>query len=715
METTIQSYLDQKWVFNYKTGREIVAHCVFNECDKDSRWKEAHLYIEDSTWLYHCKKCDSKGNWITLLKHFGDSIDRYPMEWCKMSDKKIKPLFVQKKKALKEENVHRSNTALPQEMREWLNGRWITDEFINKKMLWYGSFFGSNWITIPIRDKKWNPLFFKLRRDPNIEGNRYAYFPNWYGSLYGEEILENPIDEVFICEWEFDKILVEQSGANSITSTSGATTFKDEWIEKLENVEKIYIALDNDETGKRETQKLIEHISLRFPQKEVYKVNIPPEMGKDITDFIMNGWTVEELKNLHSEKVSGVDLAKFTEIGCTDIIEVLSSLIKYDDINKLIVFLGMLSAYTEDSQLNIIMNAQSSSGKSFIPLEISNLFPEDSIVKLHYVSPSAFFHEEARYDDELWKSVVDLDRKILIFIDQQRSDLLERLRPLLSHDQKLLESKIVDKNSSGGNMTKTIFIKWYPSVIFCTTLSKLDEQEATRFILLSPEVHQEKINESINLKIQKESNSKSSNSEEEHIKISNLKERIESVRKAKISKIYITNEKQIKDEFLRNKSYLKPRHQRDIGRYISFIKVFALINFAQRERVGDTLYANDFDREEATKIWRSIEREQEYGVSPYIMKIFNEIFLPILVEKNPINEVLNGKIVGIKRKNILKRYFDKYSSSLADAKWRHEIEPALENAWLIYQEKEGQCIVLFPNDEIIHQYLLSNQQQNGNN
>jgi Toprim-like len=518
METTIQSYLDQKSVFNYKTSKEIVAHCIFNNCDKDSRWKEAHLYIEEPTWLYHCKKCGSKGNWITLLKHFWDSIRDYPIEWYEKYQKPQTNTYVQKRKLIKEEDIRRYHKKLPLEMREWLNKRWVNDEYIDKKMLWYGSFFGSNWITIPIRDKSWNPLFFKLRRDPRTEGNRYAYFPSWYGVLYGEEVLENPINEVFICEGEFDKILVEQGGLHSITSTSGASTFKDEWIERLEKVNRVYIAFDNDETWKKEAQRRIEHISLRFPQKEVYNVNLPLGMGKDITDFIMNWGTAEELKTHHSEKVSGVDLSKFTQIGCTDIIETLSSVIKYDDINKLIVFLGMLSAYTEDSQLNIMMNAQSSSGKSYIPLEISNLFPEDSVVKLHYVSPSAFFHEEARYDEDLWKNVVNLDRKILIFIDQQRSELLERLRPLLSHDQKLLESKIVDKSSSGGNMTKTIFIKWYPGVIFCTTLSKLDEQEATRFILLSPEIHQEKINDSITLKIRKESSPESSNSEEENIK-----------------------------------------------------------------------------------------------------------------------------------------------------------------------------------------------------
>lgn len=129
-----------------------------------------------------------------------------------------------------------------------------------------------------------------------------------------------------------------------------------------------------------------------------------------------------------------------------DIIRILSLTIKHDNLNKLIVFLAMLSAYTEDSQFNILLNAPSSSGKSYIPLEVIKLFPEESAMKLLYVSQNAFFHDNGEYDKEKNEKHIRLDRKIIIFIDQPRTELLSRLRPILSHDEKIMISKITDKS-----------------------------------------------------------------------------------------------------------------------------------------------------------------------------------------------------------------------------------------------------------------------------
>ena len=88
----------------------------------------------------------------------------------------------------------------------------------------------------------------------------------------------------------------------------------------------------------------------------------------------------------------------------------------------------------------------SSSGKSYIPLEIAKLFPEESLMKLQYVSQTAFFHESGEYDKEKNEMHIRLDRKVIIFIDQPKTDLLSRLRPILSHDEKVMISKITDKS-----------------------------------------------------------------------------------------------------------------------------------------------------------------------------------------------------------------------------------------------------------------------------
>lgn len=130
---------------------------------------------------------------------------------------------------------------------------------------------------------------------------------------------------------------------------------------------------------------------------------------------------------------------------------------------------------------------------------------EEDLVELAHCTPMAFFHDIGEYDKELKGYRIDLSRKILIFLDQPHNDLLARLRPLLSHDEKEIKLKITDKSQKHGLRTKNVILKGYPSVIFCTAGLRIDEQEATRFLLLSPDINQEKIREGVLNTLRRES------------------------------------------------------------------------------------------------------------------------------------------------------------------------------------------------------------------
>lgn len=64
--------------------------------------------------------------------------------------------------------------------------------------------------------------------------------------------------------------------------------------------------------------------------------------------------------------------------------------------------------------------------------------------------------------------------------------------------------KIADKIQKFGLRTKNVVLRGYPAVIFCTAGLKIDEKEATRFLLLSPETKQENIRKAIHEKLTKE-------------------------------------------------------------------------------------------------------------------------------------------------------------------------------------------------------------------
>ncbi len=385
------------------------------------------------------------------------------------------------------------------------------------------------------------------------------------------------------------------------------------------------------------------------------------------------------------ERTVKIDTSQFKPMSHQELNEVLGLTIKKDDDNKAITFLSMLSAYTEDSQLNISFNAPSSTGKSYIPTEIAQLFPEEDVIEIGYCSPRAFFYQVGNFDNQKKGYIVNFSRKILIFLDQPHTDLLQRLRPLLSHDKKEILLQITDKTQKFGLRTKNIFLKGYPSVIFCTAGLKIDEQESTRFILLSPETNQEKIREAINEKIKKETdNAAYRRWLEENPERKLLKERIRAIKEENIQDIKIENPEIISEIFSKVCKTLKPRHQRDIGRYIALIKTFALLNCWFRKRSGSTIVANVGDIFEVSNIWIEISEAQESNLPPHVYSLFWEVIVPAWEEKNE-----NGsRDEGLTRLEVMRKHLQVYGKGLPDWLLRQQIIPMLESAGFITQEPD---------------------------
>ena len=226
-------------------------------------------------------------------------------------------------------------------------------------------------------------------------------------------------------------------------------------------------------------------------------------------------------------KSTSIDISNMKPMTLDDLGKILDITIKEDRNNKVAIILAMILTYTYDSQINILLNAPSSTGKSYIPTEIVKLFPEEDVRIIGYCTPTAFFHDYGVWDNEKKTMTVDLENKIILFLDQPHNMLLERLRPLLSHDKKEIPIKITDKTDKGGLRTKNIVLRGFPSVVFCKAGLKVDEQESTRTLMLSPEQDQVKIKNAIHEGIMKSINSSSYNEKVENDNDRNLlKERI---------------------------------------------------------------------------------------------------------------------------------------------------------------------------------------------
>ena len=392
-----------------------------------------------------------------------------------------------------------------------------------------------------------------------------------------------------------------------------------------------------------------------------------------------------------------------------DLIDVLGSTVKHDDENKAITFLTMLLTYTNEDQLNLGFLAESSTGKSYIPLELSNYFPSEDLIKLGYASPTAFFHDygvlmhregipvnfemkpskekvkedlefekdnPSREDIEIaykrkmreWKELlkgsyylVDLHQKIILFLDMPHDQLLQRLRSLLSHDDNLIALKITDRKERAGLRTKTVVVKGYPTVIFCSAKFTLADQEKTRLLLLSPEISQEKLRESISLRIEKEADREDFIKRlMEDPKRKMLIERVKKIKEAKISSIVIPEEYRafIYQQFIEDHKYLIPRHQRDISRLLALIKAHALLNFMHRKRTDDHIIIEREDVDAGFKLYYGISEANEMGLSPEIYDIYQKT-------KSYIPEE------GITIMDFQKAYFKEYHKSIGYdyAKW----------------------------------------------
>jgi len=576
---------------------------------------------------------------------------------------------------------------LSEKARTWLIAeRGLSEEIIEK----YGIGYNGREIVIPIKDRHGEHVFNKYRRNPFIKSedqSKYRFDKGATAQIYGWEHINEPKDRIVICEGEFDKLVLETHGISAITGTNGAPTFKDEWVEHIKELpSEVFICMDSDYAGLKATEKLSGKLL------EARIIELPDEGGvKDVTDFV-NKHGIEKFRVLMDQARGLEDIKeekrvrlweesreKFPPITLDDVKEVLDLTIKKDDTNKLIVFLGMLSAYTEEAQLNITLNAPSSTGKTYIPMEISELFPKEDVIKKDYCSPTAFFHEKGEYDKEKDVTLVDLERKIVIFRDQPNPALLIKLRPLLSHDDKYMIISITDKTKNSRNRTKNIVLKGYCAFVFCSAGIKMDEQECTRFILLSPDIDTEKIRLAIKEKIKKEKDQEAycrdlkNNSER-----LTLIERIKVIKDLGVGNFRISNADEVEKRFFAVNSNLIARHQRDIGRLFELIKAVALLNAWHRERVGAEIVTTNEDFESAWKLWIEISRCQDLNLSPYAYEILEEVIVP--------EYELKG--AGLTRQEIIKKYKAVKGQNITDTYLKNQVLKALDASGLIYYEKD---------------------------
>lgn len=281
-----------------KEADEIRINCLF--CGDSKK----HLYINPDKKVFKCQKCGAEGHWSQLHSKLDPSSS---IETCRVParcKKKVSGPVAstttsagmtgngtsggvsgdnQQYKVPKVATIDKYHEELyrpkGQKALQYLYSRTFTDEAIKHFRLGIDNKFGKVWLTIPyLRDGI--PVNVKYRnRDKDMRR-----WPDAESILFNQDCLKTlDSKEVILVEGELDVVaLYSQGYRNVVSSTTGANSFKSEWIDLLREITKIFIVYDSDEVGQAAARKL----AIELGVERCRNILLPV---KDANDFFMAG------------------------------------------------------------------------------------------------------------------------------------------------------------------------------------------------------------------------------------------------------------------------------------------------------------------------------------------------------------------------------------------------------------------------------------------
>lgn len=373
------------------------------------------------------------------------------------------------------------------------------------------------------------------------------------------------------------------------------------------------------------------------------------------------------------------DLVK--EADAHQILMAYENTIRDDDTCVILTFMNTLLNYTKEDQQNLIFKSQSAAGKTHIALEVTNLFPREDVRTFYNVSPKAFWHEHGEYNKDTHAIVVDLEKQILVFLDQRSADLLAEMRAVLSHDRKVLETKITDRNRNGRHATKTVQIIGFPTFIFCSATAFLQDEDLNRALILSPKTTPGKLEQTIALLGERKGDPIGyANKLRENQNRNWLASRVQRIKEANIQYIIIPEDMRVKlyTHFKNEHPALAPRHHRDYARLLALAKAFALFNHANRTHQqtpeGTNIIANENDVLYGLKWYSEVSESNELGIPPEIYELWKDTIQPCIKENQGMAT----------REDIRKLYFQQSHRLIPQTRLKDTIQ-TLEATGLVFE------------------------------
>ena len=349
----------------------------------------------------------------------------------------------------------------------------------------------------------------------------------------------------------------------------------------------------------------------------------------------------------------------------------IGKIVKRDEVTKNMVLLTCLSAYTPNP-LNLFLRGESSIGKTYNVTSVLKYFPKEDVWLLGGLSPTALIHDYGMLVDENGEEIrridkpakkaspeeteawlkrlqkshyeVNLEDKILVFLEAPNIETFNKLRPILSHDAYEISYKFADK-PFGHIQTMHVVLKGWPATIFCSTAEKYVQDLATRSLTLTPETTEDKYREANVFTGDKASFPWRSFEDSDFQEFcSFIRFLREEIKKKHVLIPYAKN-------LALNFPSQFPRSMRDFKQVVSLLKIFSYIHMFQRpilvrhvkeeEKEREELYvlscAEDF--EFVMELWEEIRETTETSAPAQIIQFFHDVVEKVEVDEFTVNDL----------------------------------------------------------------------------
>ena len=155
-------------------------------------------------------------------------------------------------------------------------GRGFTDETIREFDLGCADVSGDPWLAIPLKDGSERCVNIRFRSIPPAK-KTFRVCSGRPLPLFGSDRLSSNLNKpVIVVEGECDVIALHQYGFKSsvVSGTAGASTWKDEWLDTLENYTQFVVCYDDDDAGRAGAKNFAEKMGAErcsvatFPRKD---------------------------------------------------------------------------------------------------------------------------------------------------------------------------------------------------------------------------------------------------------------------------------------------------------------------------------------------------------------------------------------------------------------------------------------------------------------